>query len=130
MNAFVERATGEVLSVWTESYTVDGFLMTRQSMNVASFLDVPQSHGGVERRTAKTFRCLHLVNPCASKEHKVMHVVEYSSLPSKDEVSVGVLCSRTGWTPLDRVDFFVVSAQVVNAVILLQTPDLQIHVYA
>lgn len=47
-----------------------------------------------------------------------------SRLPGKHDVGVGVICARPRGAPLDCVDFFTVSLEVVDAGLLLHTPDL------
>ena len=55
---------------------------------------------------------------CSASKYRVLY-------PGQNEVGVWVLRARSSWTPLDCVDFFVVRAQVVHAVVLFQTPDLK-----
>lgn len=45
-------------------------------------------------------------------------------LPGEHDVSVGVICARAGGAPLDSVDFFAMSLEVMDTRLLLHTPNL------
>lgn len=46
--------------------------------------------------------------------------------PGKHYVGVGVACAGARWAPLDSVDLFTVGLEVMDARLLLHTPDLHV----
>ena len=98
MNALVERTRGQVLAVRREGDRVDRLLVSGERVKRDSPLNIPQPHGGVKRRRGQ------------------------------DQVGVRVRGSRAGTGPLDGVDLFVVSLEVVKTGVPVHAPDLEGHV--
>lgn len=48
-------------------------------------------------------------------------------LPGKHEIGIGIVGARASWAPFYSVNFFAVGLQVMNARVLLHTPDLKQH---
>ena len=98
MNALVERTRGQVLAVRREGDRVDRLLVSGERVKRDSPLNIPQPHGGVERRRGQ------------------------------DQVGVRVRGSRAGTGPLDGVDLFVVSLEVVKTGVPVHAPDFEGHI--
>lgn len=89
MNTFIKATGSEIFAVWRESNTVDGLSVLGQGVDAQAAFDVPQANRRIERGTGQY------------------------------KVHVGIVRPRPGWTPLDCVNLFVVSLQVVNTSVLL-----------
>ena len=87
-----------MLAVRRECDRVDRFLVARERVKRDSPLNIPQPHGGVERRRGQ------------------------------DKVGVGIRGSRAGAGPLDGVDLFVVSLEVVKTGVPVHAPDFEGHI--
>lgn len=94
VDALIEGATGEVFAIRTEGHAVDRLLVLCERVNTDSSLHVPQAHCRVERGT------------------------------SEHDIRIRVVGSGACWTPLDSVDLFTVSLKVMDAWLLLHTPNL------
>lgn len=51
MNTFIERSTGKKFAIWTESYTVDRFLVFCERVYTCTSFNLPQSDSRIERCT-------------------------------------------------------------------------------
>ena len=87
-----------MLAVRRECDRVDRFLVAGERVKRDSPLNIPQPHGGVERRRGQ------------------------------DKVGVGIRRSRAGAGPLDGVDLFVVSLEVVKTGVPVHAPDFEGHI--
>ena len=75
--------------------------------------------------------CFFFLNPSSAQFDLSRHLQLNTNhrpvrnvLPGKHDVGVGVTRAGTCRAPLDGVDFFTVSLEVVNAGLLLHTPNL------
>lgn len=126
VDALVEGAAGEVPAVGAEGHAVDGLLVAGQSVDAHAALHVPQTHRGVKRRAAEigmTSKIRFDPTPSQITRAAAWRRADATS-PGQHETRAGVVGARSCRTPLDGVDLFTVGLQVVDARVLLHTPDL------
>lgn len=98
VHAFIKATRCQVLAVWAKCHRIHGLRVLGERMDASATLNIPQTNGRIERCTRQY------------------------------QVHVWILCARTSWRPLDRVDLFRMCLEIVHAGVMLHGPDFQCHI--